>query len=125
MNESPNRSSAQETDAALRRTDMLGLVVRMLDDMVRIAEAQAKLFDVNLSAALSYALDRAIGRALAAVMYLFGGLCMLGAMIALLHHYISWWQALAAAGAVIIAAGWIIQRATLAWAAKQVEPQQK
>jgi Putative Actinobacterial Holin-X, holin superfamily III len=120
MNDYSGRPShPQKTDAPLQRTHLPALVGRMLDDVLRIAEAQAKLFDANLTAALSYALDRAIGRAIAAAMCLLGGMCLLIAMIVLFHRYLQWWQALAISGVIMFAAAWIMHKVTLSWAARQ------
>jgi uncharacterized membrane protein YphA (DoxX/SURF4 family) len=104
---------------------MLSLIARMLDDTVRIAEAQAKLFDVNLSEALHHALGLAIARAILAVTYLFGGACLLGAAIVLLHGYVPWWQALAISGFTLVATGWIADRIFLARTMKPDEPERK
>jgi Putative Actinobacterial Holin-X, holin superfamily III len=119
MNDSGRPSHPQKTDAPLQRTHLPALVARMLDDVLRIAEAQAKLFDANLTAALSYALDRAIRRAIAAAMCLLGGMCLLGAMIVLLHRYHEWWLALAISGVIMFAGASIMHKITLSWAAKQ------
>ena len=86
-----------------------GLVGRMLDDLVRIGEAQAKIFEINIGTALSTAFDHAIVRTIVATMYLFGGLCLLGAIIVLLRRRLLWWEALAIAGALMIMAGCLTQ----------------
>jgi hypothetical protein len=120
MNDSAQSPRPQESAVALlQRSDLPGLVARMLDDMVRIADARAKLFDADLTATLTYALDRAIGRAIAAIIWLFGGLCLLGAIVVLIHRSLLWWEVLAISGTLMIAAGWIVQKASVSWAAKQ------
>jgi Putative Actinobacterial Holin-X, holin superfamily III len=118
MNE-PDYDRDRQHREDLANVHLPGLVGRMLDDLVRIGEAQAKLFELNIDAILSAALDRAIGRAVAAVMYLFGGLCFLGATIVLLHRELQWWEALAIAGSVVIVAGWLVQRFATRLAARQ------
>ncbi len=109
MNQSSDRQRNQSVDEHLGNIDVAGLVGRMLDDLVRIAETQAKLMEVNISETLSSSLDRAVGRAVAAVMYLIGGLCLLGAIIVLLRRHLSWWEALVIAGSVTIVAGFAVQ----------------
>lgn len=109
MNESPDSRREQATGEPLEAVHLPGLIGRILDDLVRIGEAQTKLFEANIAAALSAAFDRALGRAIAAVMYLFGGLCVLGAIIVLLRKQLQWWEALLAAAAVMILAGFLIQ----------------
>lgn len=110
MDDLSERERAQETPEDLHNAHLPGLVGRMLDDVVRIAEAQTKLFEVDLRAALVSALDRAVGQAAAAILYLAGALCLLGAVIILLRTWLPWWLALAIAGIVIILAGFVVQR---------------
>jgi hypothetical protein len=120
MNDSRPPPSRHAADGAPpERMDLGKLVARMLEDMVRIAEAQGKLFDVNLTSALSHAMDHAIDRAVGAILCLLGGLSLLCAMIALLHRYFLWWEALGISGVIMVAAGWIVQRVSLSRAAKQ------
>lgn len=109
MNDSPDSHRGQAAGEHLESAHLPALLGRILDDLVRIGEAQTKLFEANISAALSSALDRALGRAIAALMYLFGGLCLLGAIIVLLERWLLWWQALVIAGAIMILAGWVVQ----------------
>lgn len=109
MSESPDSHRDRVAGEHLEKAHLPALVGRILDDLVRIGEAQTKLFEANVAAALSAALDRALGRAIAAVMYLFGGLCLLGAIIVLLRRQLQWWEALVVAAAIMILAGFLIQ----------------
>jgi Putative Actinobacterial Holin-X, holin superfamily III len=120
MNDLGDRERDEIGNRPLQDAKLPNLVTRMLDDMVRVAEAQAKLFEVNIGDALTSALDRAIGRAAAVVMYLTGGFCLIAAMIVLLRRWLLWWQALAIVGVVVLVAGWLVQMATARLSTKQV-----
>lgn len=84
------------------------LVGRMLDDVVRIVEAETKLLEVNLSAALTAAFDRAVGQLLGALVMLLGGTCLLAALIMLLHTWLALWQALAISGGTAVGGRFVI-----------------
>jgi hypothetical protein len=90
------------------------LAVRLLDDVVRIVEAEVKLVEVNFGSALTASLDRAVGRFLAALLLFLGASCLLAGLIMLLRHWLATWLALAIAGAAAFAAGlcvaWIAGR---------------
>lgn len=109
MIDTPEPQRVRADGESLESARLSSLLGRMLDDLVRIGEAQTRLFEANIAAALSAALDRALGRAIAAVMYLFGGLCVLGAIIILLQQRLTWWQALLASAGVMFLAGFVIQ----------------
>lgn len=81
------------------------LAVRLLDDVVKIVEAEVKLVEVNFGSALTASLDRAVGRFLAALLLFLGACCLLAGLIMLLSHWFAMWQALAIAGAVAAGAG--------------------
>ena len=109
MTEAPDSHREQAAGEHLENAHLPALIGRILDDLVRIGEAQTQLFEAKLAAALSAALDRALARAIAAVMYLFGGLCVLGAINVVLHRRLQGWEALLAAAAVMVLAGFLIQ----------------
>lgn len=87
---------------------MGALAIRLLDDIVRIVEAEVKLLEVDFSTALTAALDRAVGRFLGSLFVLIGGGCLLAGLIMLLHEWLPIWQALAITGGSAIAIGFII-----------------
>jgi cell shape-determining protein MreD len=91
------------------------LAVRLLDDVVRIVEAEVKLVEVNFGSALTASLDRAVGRFLAALLLFLGASCLLAGLIMLLRHWLEMWQALAVAGAAAFAAAF-----TVAWIAGRI-----
>jgi len=118
MNDSREKRYAT-SEEELQSTHLPGLIVRMIDDVVRMADAETKLFEGNIELALVAALDRAVGRAIASVIYLAGGLCLLGAAIMLLRRWLPWWEALALAGVATILAGCLVQTVTGRLAARQ------
>ncbi len=91
------------------------LAVRLLDDVVRIVEAEVKLVEVNFGSALTASLDRAVGRFLAALLLFLGAACLLAGLIMLLRHWLATWLALTVAGAAAFAAGFAV-----AWIAGRI-----
>lgn len=86
------------------------LAARMLDDVVRIVEAETRLLEVNFGRALTAAFDRAIGQLLGGLMMFLGGACLLAALIMLLHQWLPVWQSLAISGAAAIGGGLAVGR---------------
>jgi hypothetical protein len=87
---------------------MGALAIRLLDDVVRIVEAEVKLVEVNFGSALTASLDRAVGRFLAALLLFLGASCLLAGLIMLLRHWLAMWLALTIAGAAAFAAGFAV-----------------
>jgi hypothetical protein len=81
------------------------LVGRMLDDLARIIQMETRLFEANLSHALSGLVDRAISQLILLAAVLAGGSCLLAAFILLLHSWLVWWEALTIAGVAVIFLG--------------------
>lgn len=108
-NEPESRSESGPSLAALQRHAVNGhmgtLAVRLLDDIVRIVEAEVKLVEVNFGSALTASLDRAVGRFLAALLLFLGACCLLAGLIMLLANFLAMWEALAIAGVAASAAG--------------------
>jgi hypothetical protein len=117
----PERERESQSEPALARPHrnsdgrMGVLAVRLLDDVVRIVEAEVKLVEVNFGSALTASLDRAVGRFLAALLLFLGASCLLAGLIMLLRHWLEMWQALAVAGAAAFAAAF-----TVAWIAGRI-----
>jgi hypothetical protein len=91
------------------------LAVQLLDDVVRIVEAEVKLLEVNFGSALTASLDRAVGRFLAALLLFLGACCLLAGLIMLLSLWVPLWQSLAIAGGTAIAASFAV-----AWVAGRI-----
>lgn len=92
----------------------------MLDDFVRIVEAETKLFEVNFARALTAAFDRAIGQFLSGLLMFLGAACLLAALIMFLHEWLPLWQSLAISGALAIGGGLAV-RSLSGWIAKKTE----
>jgi hypothetical protein len=111
VNQRDNTAPSEPTAARPHRNSdgrMSVLAVRLLDDVVRIVEAEVKLVEVNFSSALTASLDRAIGRLLAALLLFLGVSCLLAGLIMLLRYWFAIWQALAIAGVTALAAGFVV-----------------
>jgi hypothetical protein len=109
-NQAPDRSHDQPAaQAALDRHRAEGhwaaLAGRMLDDVVRIVEAETRLLEVNFGRALTAAFDRAVGQFLGSLLVFLGGACVLAALIMLLHEWLPVWLSLAISGAIAIGVG--------------------
>ena len=93
---------------------MGGLAVQLLDDVVRVVEAEVKLLEVNFGSALTAALDRAVGRFLAVLLLFLGVSCLLAGLIMWLSHSLTMPLALAVAGLLAItvacAVAWVTGR---------------
>jgi Putative Actinobacterial Holin-X, holin superfamily III len=90
---------------AFGHTEWSELLARVLDDMTRVADLEARLLEVQLVNALDAALDRALHQWVSGLLLLIGGLCLLSALIVLLGKWLPLWQALALGGAAAIIAG--------------------
>ena len=84
--------------------DWSEVIGRVVDDLARIIHAEFRLFDAELERAIQRASDRAIFEVLMAMVLTVGGLCLLAAVILLLHQFTPWWLSFAIAGAVTVAA---------------------
>lgn len=108
--DSPAEQVESQTALDSHRADghWTALAGRMLDDVVRIVETETKLLEVNFSAALTAAFDRAVGQLLGALLILLGGGCILAALIMLLDTWLQMWQSLAISGAAAITGGFMV-----------------
>ncbi|MGO9058268.1 MAG: phage holin family protein [Candidatus Binataceae bacterium] len=85
--------------------DWSTLVGRAIDDVSRIIQSEIGLFETTLSAAVEGQTDDALANLATVAVLICGAICMLGALILLLHQWLQWWLALAIAGGVAFAVG--------------------
>lgn len=102
----PGSNTPPGTDA-----DWSTLVGRAIDDVSRIIHSEIGLFETTLRAAVEGQTDYALANLATVAIMICGAVCMLGALILLLHQWLQWWQALAITGGAAFAAG-IAIRAT-------------
>ena len=85
--------------------DWSTLVGRAIDDVSRIIHSEIGLFETTLRAAVEGQTDYALANLATVAVMICGAVCMLGALILLLHQWLQWWQALAITGGAAFAAG--------------------
>ncbi len=85
--------------------DWSSLAGRVIDDISRIIHAELQLFETNLGLRFSGAIELALVRVAGLVAVIFGGMCLLAALILLLHQWLEWWQSFAISGALSVSLG--------------------
>ena len=80
----------------------------MVEDVSRIFQLELRLLENRITPSLTAMVDHV----LAGIAVLFAGaigvVCLLAALIMLLHQWLPWWQSLAIGGGVAVAAGAIV-----------------
>jgi hypothetical protein len=79
----------QETPA-----DWTTLITRAVDDVSRIVRSESQLLQISLSAALKTQIDYALAAFAMVIALICAGICVLAALILLLHQSFEWWQGL-------------------------------
>jgi hypothetical protein len=85
--------------------DWSSLAGRAIEDVSRIIQSEIGLFETTMKVALEEQTDYALANLATVAVMICAAICMLGALILLLHQWVQWWLAFAAAGAVASAAG--------------------
>jgi hypothetical protein len=91
-----------------RRTadsDWPSLIERAVDDISRIVQSEAQIFQTRLSAAIELRISSAMIVLAAVGVIVTGALCLLCAAIFLLHQWLPWWQAFGIAGGALVLVG--------------------
>jgi len=81
------------------------LVGRAVDDVTRILQSEARMLENSMGAALSTRLASAIATLTLVAVMICGGVCILCAVILLIHQWLPLWQAFGIAGAAILLIG--------------------
>ena len=83
------------------------LLSRMLEDLSRVIQLELQLLEAKIAPALTTMADQAIAGLIAGLVILsagvMAGVCLLAALILLLHQWIPWWQCFGIGGLVAIA----------------------
>ena len=85
------------------------LVAHALDDVLRIVQAELRLVEIGLKSVLEQQVAQFAATLLAIGFSLIGGILMLAALVVLLDRVMPLWTALAVAGLVAIACGWLLR----------------
>jgi Putative Actinobacterial Holin-X, holin superfamily III len=91
------------TDSAL--SDWPTLIERVVEDVSRIVRSEAHMFQADMGAALELQISKTIARLTNTLMILIGALCMLCALLFLLHQWFPWWQTFGAIGLAMLLVG--------------------
>jgi CHASE2 domain-containing sensor protein len=86
-------------------SDWPTLIERAVDDVSRIVRSEAHMFQTSMGAALEVHISKTAAHLTNAVVILIGALCMLCALIFLIHQWLPWWQAFGIVGLVTLLVG--------------------
>lgn len=92
--------------------DWATLMERALDDVSRILRSEIQMFQTSMGAAVEAQIDNVVVRLTTITAMVFGAICILCALILLLHQWLPWWQCFGIAGLGAFAAG-ILSRAIM------------
>jgi len=85
--------------------DWSTLVGKAIDDVSRIIQSEIGLVETTLRAVVEEQTDYALANLATVALLICAAICMLGALILLLHQWLQWWLALAIAGVLASAVG--------------------
>jgi hypothetical protein len=98
------------------RADWATLVAHAVDDVSRILHSEAELFQINLASKLRSQIDYAAATFAMVAAFICAGICVLAAVILLLHQSFVrwqgflWWQALTIGALLMLVVGIAIRR---------------
>ena len=85
--------------------DWSSLAGRAIEDVSRIIQSEIGLLETTLRAALEEQTDYALANLATVAVMICAAICMLGALILLVHQWLQWWLAFAIAGLAAAAVG--------------------
>ena len=88
--------------------DWSTLASRAIDDVARMAQAEIHLAEASLRASLKETVTETFAMLAVAGFLFAAGICLLAALILLLHHYVEWWLAFALSGGVCVILGAVV-----------------
>ena len=91
--------------ASAAYTDWATLTERALDDVSRIFRSEIHMFQTSVEMAVEAKIDNVVMRLTTITAMVCGALCILCALILLLHQWLPWWQSFGIAGFSLLAAG--------------------
>jgi hypothetical protein len=81
-----------------QQPDLTALAARALDDVARMVHAEIRLAEANFHAALDESINQVFAMLAVGCLLTAAGICLLAALILLLHHWLEWWLAFALSG---------------------------
>ncbi len=91
--------------------DWATLTERALDDVSRIVRSEIHILQTSIETAVEARIDSVVTRAMTLAVIICGALCILCAVILLLHQWLPWWQSFGLAGCSLLATGVLIRAA--------------
>lgn len=90
-------------------SDWTSLAAKLLDDLSRMIHAEISLAELNLRQIVQSHIDQMLATLVVGGLMMFAAVCLLTAMILLLHRWMEWWQSFAVAAAICATVALIIQ----------------
>jgi Putative Actinobacterial Holin-X, holin superfamily III len=84
------------------------IVSRAIDDISRIMQSEVRLLEASLRKVLVEQVDRILASVTAAVILIAGGVCMIAALILLLHLWFALWLSWGITGGVLFIVALIV-----------------
>jgi hypothetical protein len=105
MEKMPDKLPPASDPAPGTEGDWSTLVGKAIDDVSRIIQSEIGLLETTLRAVVEEQTDYALANLATVAVMICAAICMLGALILLLHQWLQWWLAFAIAGLVASAVG--------------------
>lgn len=108
-------------NGAQTHADWATLIARAVDDVSQIVSSESHLLQISLSAALKEQVDYALAAVAMVIALICAGICVLAALILVLHesfewwHGFPWWQAFAVGGLLMFVVGIAIHLIARRW----------
>jgi Flp pilus assembly protein TadB len=99
---SDNSSLAPITRVSQSSDDWPTLLGKLLQDFTRVLQDEVKLLAASVEPGLETAVVRSLNYMIFAVIGLCGVICLIAAMVPLLHTWLEWWQAFGVTGAAMV-----------------------
>jgi CBS domain containing-hemolysin-like protein len=81
-------------------SDWTTLAAKLLDDLSRMVHAEISLAELNLREIVQSHLDQMLATLIVGGLMMSAAVCLLAAMILLLHRWMEWWQSFAVAAVI-------------------------
>ena len=94
------RTEHAELAAPNEQPDWTTLAARAIDDVARVVQAEMHLAEASFRSSLKENLNDAFAMFAVAGFIAAAGVCLLAALVLLLHHWLEWWLAFALAGCI-------------------------
>lgn len=98
------------------------LIGKAIDDVSRIAQAEIHLLGVHMSASVEGAIESILPILVAAAIIIGAEVCLLAALVLLIHQWLQWWMAFGITGIAALLAGVAIQEIVVSRARRILHP---